>query len=104
MTVWLLFDHHVHRTWTVADFLLRRYVKCKVLAAFAQCREATESQHWRGKCDNYRCFTAARHVVIIRLQQGHMSWRSPGKSKVKESRNRSGVAQRVPGGLGSQIS
>jgi len=25
-------------------------------------------------------------------------------SKVKESRNRPGVAQRVPGGLGSQIS
>ena len=25
-----------------------------------------------------------------------------GKKKVKESRNRSGVAQRVPGGLGSQ--
>ena len=27
-----------------------------------------------------------------------------GKKSVKESRNRSGVAQRVPGGLGSQVS
>jgi len=31
-------------------------------------------------------------------------WKESINLKVKESRNRPGVAQRVPGGLGSQIS
>ena len=39
-------------------------------------------------------------VVINCRKQPH---RAKVKLKVKESRNRPGVAQRVPGGLGSQI-
>jgi hypothetical protein len=51
-----------------------------------------------------------RHYIKIRslLPKEYYYTRSTvlfdGKVKVKESRNRPGVAQRVPGGLGSQIS
>jgi len=38
------------------------------------------------------------------VAEGSRQRRNGKKVKVKESRNRSGVAQRVPGGLGSQIS
>ena len=46
----------------------------------------------------------AYHLHCYRIFQKHPVYKETGKKMVKQSRNRSGVAQRVPGGLGSHIS
>ena len=58
-----------------------------------------------------REITATEFTVLVtkahesgEFTQKHLMWWGNAKVKVKESRKRPGVAQRVPGGLGSQIS
>jgi hypothetical protein len=46
----------------------------------------------------------SKHVVLLgKSVCGIDNWFGQSNVKVKESHNRPGVAQRVPGGLGAQI-
>ena len=66
---------------------------------------------WRYKALKYNNYKLNLHTVLCGCETWTLSPRyvsedctNDGIGKVKESRNRPGVVQRVPGGLGSQIS
>jgi hypothetical protein len=50
--------------------------------------------------DSAKYFSTYQHNLVLLSEREHR----PSNIKVKQSHNRPGVAQRVPGGLGSQIS
>jgi hypothetical protein len=58
---------------------------------------------WAGQSGDWIPVGARFSTPIQTSRRAHPVYYTMGK-KVKESHNRSGVAQRVPGGLGSQIS